>query len=209
MKLLGVVVALAAVGLAAARSCKNRNTCFHGDCIDIDNEPGFRCECAAGYTGKRCEIVQTPQNWIEYNDGCEYLAVQQPVLKWGDAEEACKRSGARLAKIDSEELNTFLGLIQPDDRNEVERWIGLKRNKLNEFFWSDGTALDRQHYQGWFPNQPGAADESLQCVQAETIDGVTGWQPTKCKEEQRYICQRCPSTTVSKKRRRRRRRRTD
>eukprot|EP00049_Salpingoeca_infusionum_P007502 m.122252 g.122252 ORF g.122252 m.122252 type:complete len:217 (-) comp13724_c0_seq1:351-1001(-) len=212
--MLRIAIIAALVAVVAARSCKSKNTCFgHGTCKDLREQnaldqsiPKFKCLCDAGYNGDRCENVVTPQNWIAFNDGCEYLAVYQPVLSWGDAHAACARAGGELAKVLSEDVNEFLGAIQPDGKDEVERWIGLKRDKTGDFSWADKTEFNEHTaYKGWFPTQPGVASEELQCVQQQTVNGVTGWAMAKCKEEQRYICQRCPVTVTKTKKRRRRR----
>eukprot|EP00049_Salpingoeca_infusionum_P017298 m.352465 g.352465 ORF g.352465 m.352465 type:complete len:211 (-) comp16527_c0_seq1:377-1009(-) len=204
-----VTFALAAIALLVlsvdARSCKNKNTCKNkGQCYETPSKkPGYRCECAAGFTGDRCEYVATPQNWVR-SGVCEYLAVETPVLTYGNAQQACKRQGGYLADIHSEEENQLIAALF--EKQTVGRWIGLKQKKAGpEFYYEkDNTQHDQiNNYSDWFPGQPGASDE--QCTLQDTRDGEVGWAVNKCRDEKKYVCKRCDTDVVQTKRRRRRR----
>eukprot|EP00049_Salpingoeca_infusionum_P017746 m.354192 g.354192 ORF g.354192 m.354192 type:complete len:211 (+) comp16948_c0_seq1:350-982(+) len=208
MKLV-LALTLAWIAMASARSCKSRNTCKNnGLCKDVvrDDDPSrltFKCECAAGFGGERCENVVTPQNWAKIGD-CEYFAVKQPVLSYGDANAACARQGGVLARFTDSTIENKVASLISEDEQAIGRWIGLKRNKVGVFGWEDGTAFDHAGYTNWFPTYPGRDNE--QCVLQDYRDGAIGWATHKCREEKRYICQRCPTTATKTKRRRRRRR---
>eukprot|EP00049_Salpingoeca_infusionum_P026896 m.28748 g.28748 ORF g.28748 m.28748 type:complete len:212 (-) comp9074_c0_seq2:334-969(-) len=209
MKLSIVLLFAAIVAVAQARSCRNKKTCRNGGvCTPLDVPPKYKCECPAGYTGQRCESIITPQNWQRLGS-CEYLAVVQPMLKYGDAESACSLHSAYLARVDSQEQQDFLGELQPDGRNYVGRWLGARGNKnFGNWVWNNGTDVPNSVlYNGWLPGEPAKSAEGNYCMIQDNEDGRPGWKPARCKDKRRYICQRCDGeayTYTGKNRRRRR-----
>jgi hypothetical protein len=204
------------IASASARTCKNKNTCKNGgqcnEVVTIEDDDGgatsfvpagFECICKAGYTGKRCEYVDSPHNWISFGEK-DYLYVESPKLKFGAAQKACELAGGNLATINSVELEELVANMVPDNKKQNGRWIGLKRNKVGKFFWESGNVeLDRHDYSAWFPGNPGINVD--QCVIQDT-KGTVGWLTAKCKDERSYVCEKDTVSVASKKRRNRRRR---
>eukprot|EP00049_Salpingoeca_infusionum_P009377 m.156308 g.156308 ORF g.156308 m.156308 type:complete len:251 (-) comp14320_c1_seq1:603-1355(-) len=214
MKIAVLCLVASMLATAAARSCDNRNTCQNGaQCIrtyadptDLNSKQSFKCICAAGYSGDRCEYLESPQNWVREGE-CEYMFVSSPVATYGDAARACELAGGNLAQVSSAAVDAKINLIVPDGKQGVGRWIGLKRAKPHlGFKWErDNTMLERTSYQNWLPRQP-AVNEEL-CTIQDIQNGVLGWATHLCKDKKRYVCQRCDSAITAKKSKTRRRRR--
>jgi hypothetical protein len=215
MRLTLLIACLVFAGVSA-RSCNSRNTCKNsGTCVPVftrneeteEVKESFKCVCAAGYTGKRCELVVTPQNWVRHGS-CQYLAVEAPILTYGKASYACKRHGAYLANIMDDAEDAVVASLF--DKASAGRWIGLKQKKAGQEFYSDSdnSVLDQGNdYSAWFAGEPGASGE--RCVIQDTRDGVVGWSTAKCQKERKYVCKKCDTDVAAKKRRRRRRRTQD
>jgi hypothetical protein len=206
------LLALALVAVAAARSCRNPNTCnYRGECSTPETGIGFECFCAAGYAGKRCEIAETYQDWQKMSsDGVyEYMYVHSPRLNYNQAQRACELHGGSLAIIENEAQDEHIASLSP--KSSQGRYIGLKRKgkkmpAAEIFKWENGDKLEFTSYQNWFPGHPGV-DQKAVCVIQDTRDMTVGWAVDGCNEARHYVCQRVAEGAEAANRRRRRRRR--
>ncbi|CAJ0601543.1 unnamed protein product [Cylicocyclus nassatus] len=84
----------------------------------------------------------------------EYM-VKRNAKSFDDAEMSCKKLGAHLASIHSEEENNFIHKITSTGSKiksfDEFVYIGLRLNSKNEWEWLDGSGLN---YKNWAEHQP-------------------------------------------------------
>ncbi|XP_019632294.1 PREDICTED: C-type lectin lectoxin-Lio2-like [Branchiostoma belcheri] len=116
-------------------------------------------------------------------------------MSYGDASEACKGEGARLAMPKTKELDMALSrLVYKEGENKIY-YIGLRGAFslwARRWVWDDGSPLGK--YKGWNPGEPASRNLWMKlCVQYWS--GVTGfpmWDDYSCDVKRRFICQQAP-----------------
>ncbi|XP_069073193.1 rheacalcin-1-like [Pleurodeles waltl] len=131
--------------------------------------------------------------WFQYRDACYKPFTNQ--VTWKDGEENCKKVGAHLASIHSEDENHFIYLLMgrlKDYTKHEAYWIGALSNDKNnnnpdKGSWTDGTQWDFDHFG---PGQPdGLQDEYFIGSWKEEAGHIT-WNDYKNSYQFQYICKK-------------------
>ncbi|XP_078374852.1 lactadherin-like [Oculina patagonica] len=123
-----------------------------------------------------------PSYWRPF--GASFYAVISIPKSWTQAEAFCKLMDARLAKIESNEENTFIESIASYTNVPYGYWIGLTDAGMeNHWKWSDGSLLGL--YTNWGTNEPNNINGE---------DCVTffheSWYDYSCSLEIVFICEK-------------------
>ncbi|XP_078495067.1 C-type lectin domain family 4 member M-like [Ciona intestinalis] len=107
---------------------------------------------------------------------------------------ACDSMGAKLAKIKTQEVQTFLEPLIPKGRSHRDAWfIGLERMRDSSFQWNDGTMLVPQGYANWDgvgdSREPNNSSGDEYCVEIRAMSDYK-WNDIPCDKQRYYICQR-------------------
>ncbi len=100
---------------------------------------------------------------------------------WNGALQYCQQNGQQLASLHSEQSWEFVSFGMIETFGEELSWIGLSdQTTEGTFVWSDGSALDYEHWA-----EPGAPpSEEQDCV----LNAPFGWWATECAEEHAFVC---------------------
>ncbi|CAH1269034.1 LRP4 [Branchiostoma lanceolatum] len=167
------------------------NPCLNGGaCVPVSNG-GFTCNCAAGFTGRMCELPDVPtttpaygnceDSWHQLGSSC-FKVFETPSTHEA-AESTCEAEGmyGRLAIDKNPVTHDFLSrLITVRDRCDI---IGLDDIK-DEGVWrhGDGT-LASPPFEPW---KPGTWNSNKKdCVGIDNGE----WVPVDCDEENYFICE--------------------
>lgn len=101
---------------------------------------------------------------------------------WTVARDACAKTGARLAKMESADVRSAVGkLLGLDD----EAYLGATDEaQFGVYLWLDGTPV---RYAGWLPTQPDA-EPNEHCITLHNA-GAVGWEDEPCDEKLAYVCE--------------------
>ncbi|XP_048870666.1 C-type lectin domain family 4 member A-like [Brienomyrus brachyistius] len=124
-----------------------------------------------------------PSGWRRLSTSCYYISTEEKT--WSDSRQACMRSGADLAIINSrEEQVVFDGLSE-------EFWIGLSDSESEGTWkWVDGTTIPVQ--KGfWLPEQPDNYEGNEDCVEFNTLysDPFHRWNDRPCEDYIKWVCE--------------------
>ena len=105
---------------------------------------------------------------------------------WKEAEAFCNAMDARLAKIDSDNENSFINTIAPSMNREPRYWIGLTDAEVeNRWKWSDGSPLGS--YSNWMNGEPNNYPPREDCV--VLVNGE--WNDNSCRLNWvKFICEK-------------------
>uniref|UniRef100_A0A671XBM2 C-type lectin domain-containing protein n=1 Tax=Sparus aurata TaxID=8175 RepID=A0A671XBM2_SPAAU len=169
-------------------------------------------------TETRCEVimVQKPcpqppadtchkcqEGWEQNGPQCYYFSTVK--LTWEQARERCRRDGADLVKIESEDEQSFLMQTLRDKMTEPEDkfWIGLTDSVTEgTWLWTDGTPLNKS-LTFWSKGEPdnwtGVNNENVDgedCVRMGTKSGsgLKWWFDKSCTAPQKRICEKSAVT---------------
>ncbi|XP_030266567.1 hepatic lectin-like isoform X1 [Sparus aurata] len=169
-------------------------------------------------TETRCEVmtVQKPcpqppaepcrkcqEGWEQNGPQCYYFSTDK--LIWEKAREKCRRNGAHLVKIESEDEQSFLMQRLRDKMVEDEDmfWIGLTDSVTEgTWLWADGTPLNKS-LTFWSEVEPdnwnGENANGEDCVRMGTKSrsGLKWWSDKSCTAPQKRICEKSVETGMN------------
>ncbi|XP_019640291.1 PREDICTED: pro-epidermal growth factor-like [Branchiostoma belcheri] len=166
------------------------NPCLNGGACQPLINSGFACTCAAGFTGRVCELPDVPtttpaygnceDGWHQLGSSCFKLS-ESPGTREA-AEATCESEGmyGRLAIDKNPATHDFLSRLVPIGRCDI---IGLD-DIQEEGVWrhGDGTRASPP-FEPW---KPGTWNTALKdCVGIDS----GGWVPVDCNEENYFICE--------------------
>ena len=147
----------------ALEECNLRDDDCNGQIDDGSECPS--CQTVDGPEGKQFEVCVEKRSWQA-------------------ARTDCQERGGELASLHDEldwELSTFPAMAVAGEEGV---WIGLSDTLVEgDFFWSDGTPVDFEH---WGPESPKSAEhgEPRDCV----LSNPEGWRDVPCDRELAYVC---------------------
>lgn len=118
--------------------------------------------------------------WLELDGNCYKIF---PEESWMEGRDSCRRMGAELVSIHSNEENEFVFSNFVEYKKKA--WIGLNDRDLEHgFSWSDGSPTD---YINWGNHEPNDFYDNEDCV---THNGVwaSDWNDDHCYTLYPYIC---------------------
>ncbi|XP_030268692.1 C-type lectin domain family 4 member E-like [Sparus aurata] len=189
-----VVVLLAAAVIALGYTgYKYHQTTEHLQKL-IDENAAMRKNITAEPCGK-CQ-----EGWEQNGPQCYYFSTDK--LIWEQARERCRRDGADLVKIESEDEQSFLmqKLRDKITKTEDRFWIGLTDSVTEgTWLWTDGTPLNKS-LTFWRKGEPDNWTEvnntqyvnGEDCVRMGTKSGsgLKWWFDKSCKASQKSICEK-------------------
>ncbi|XP_046570815.1 uncharacterized protein LOC124279057 [Haliotis rubra] len=147
----------------------------------------FHALCTAGTpsaanTTPSPEQGNCPDGWLPYYneaDRCYFLS--NTVKSWPDALSDCRRQGADLLSIHSDEENTYISTSV----TQGTAWIGLNDlSREGVYSWTDGSPLN---FARWGPDEPDNMSPAEDCVQVNF--GSPGfWNDLGCSSTLQFIC---------------------
>ncbi|KAK3106670.1 hypothetical protein FSP39_024902 [Pinctada imbricata] len=149
---------------------------------------GFICKKFSGYT------VGCPQYWHQHGGAC-FVAIRKR-LNWAQAQTLCRRNGAFLARIDSQDEQNFVRSLMPKTWNNTWEgfWIGLNDRVIDmKFQWSDGSPV---LYTNWGLKEPNNWKHRREDCGMITIKSG-GWNDGICTDASPGLVCRKPVTVVS------------
>ncbi|XP_030266573.1 C-type lectin domain family 4 member E-like [Sparus aurata] len=171
-------------------------------------------------TETRCEVItvqkhcpQPPadtchkcqEGWEQNGPQCYYYSTDK--LIWEQAREKCRRDGADLVKIESEDEQSFLMQRLREEEvvvkmleDEDKFWIGLTDSVTEgTWLWTDGTPLNKS-LTFWGKGQPDNLKEGnangQDCVRMGEISrsSLKWWFDKSCTAPQKRICEKSVET---------------
>ncbi|CAC5419988.1 unnamed protein product [Mytilus coruscus] len=122
--------------------------------------------------------------WLHYGYSCYLFSSTK--MSWYDAASSCREHGARLAEIETQAEDRYIGNIAATLKS-------CARDDVIEgtFEWSSGTPFI---YTNWHPGEPndGGVGRSEDCV---FTDG--GWTDQSCDVTNNYICEKEYPETIA------------
>ena len=104
------------------------------------------------------------------------------MLSWSEAEDHCVTRGQHLASVHSEEEWEFVTWELIGHFEIWESWTGLSDTATEGLFvWTDGEALDHEH---WCEGSPNQGDPTDDCV----VNSPEGWRDINCNELRQFVC---------------------
>uniref|UniRef100_A0A671XE43 C-type lectin domain-containing protein n=1 Tax=Sparus aurata TaxID=8175 RepID=A0A671XE43_SPAAU len=151
---------------------------------------------ALGYISDTCHKCQ--EGWEQNGPQCYYFSTVK--LTWEQARERCRRDGADLVKIESEDEQTLRDkMTEPEDKF----WIGLTDSVTEgTWLWTDGTPLNKS-LTFWSKGEPddwkGVNNENVDgedCVRMGEKSGshLKCWFDKFCTAPQKRICEKSAET---------------
>jgi len=132
-----------------------------------------------GYS-KECPSYWTPYETSQY-------AVFSTLKSWEQAETFRNFMDARLVKIDSSDVSSFINTLAPDSNVTWGYWIGLTDVDMeNHWKWSDGSPLNAYMYENWGTDEPNNFQVEEDCV---TIYEEV-WSDVPCDFKAKFICEK-------------------
>lgn len=124
-------------------------------------------------------------HWYQYNTSCYHIQ-SESFLSWKAAQDTCRRLGAELASIHSEEERIFLlGWLHSQFEVWHDTWLGYNDFSMEGTWrWSDGTA---SNYVRWHPGEPDSQRFSKRCT---TFSEAGMFKDTPCREEHFTLCKK-------------------
>ncbi|KAL1269580.1 hypothetical protein QQF64_031869 [Cirrhinus molitorella] len=123
--------------------------------------------------------------WVSYKNTC-YL-IMSVNRTWELSEALCHIHGAHLMVVNNEEELEFISRVV---QKRTDYWIGLKRNKMGQWFWVNGDNYNlTPHF--WDENQPAYWDMES-CVHFKGSDTARQklMHDADCHSERYHICER-------------------
>ncbi|KAK3728401.1 hypothetical protein QZH41_017642 [Actinostola sp. cb2023] len=155
-----------------------KKTSLNGNCDVKNSEKSIACEA-------QCEA-----GWYYFSDKC-FKYISSSII-WEDAHTFCQSSGARLATINSNDENTFVGkLLQTGDGG----WIGLNdKSQESNYIWNYQRdpkptffAWDKSNPKNEEPNNSNGGCNIENCVEMKHTS--KRWNDAVCTAQFGYICQ--------------------
>uniref|UniRef100_A0A671UAB1 C-type lectin domain-containing protein n=1 Tax=Sparus aurata TaxID=8175 RepID=A0A671UAB1_SPAAU len=131
------------------------------------------------------------EGWEQNGPQCYYFSTDE--LTWEQAREKCRRDGADLVKIESEDEQKLRDKMT---KTEDRFWIGLTDSVTEgTWLWTDGTPLN-ESLTFWRKGEPDNRTEENadgeDCVRMGTKSGsgLKWWFDRSCKASQKSICEK-------------------
>ncbi|XP_028990872.1 CD209 antigen-like protein E [Betta splendens] len=150
-------------------------------------------------TAKSCPTCEP--DWDQHGESCYYFSSRR--LTWDESRTACKRRGADLVQINSEEEQRFLenkvrGKMIID---EDKFWIGLTDSEAEgRWLWVDDSPLN-ESLSFWYGKEPdnwtGRNPAGEDCARMGIKEGATDlkcWFDTSCVKNENRICEKAAKT---------------
>ncbi|XP_022106239.1 adhesion G protein-coupled receptor A2-like isoform X2 [Acanthaster planci] len=158
-------------------NCVQMLTVYHQD--EWNDRP---CSQRMNYI---CKRAVCPNGWRNNGAMCYNFVAFGP-LNWTLSEAACKREGAHLVSIHSQQEQNFIYLNLGQYSSGYEWWLGL--NDIDEegtYVWSDGTLTNVLF---WDQHEPSGGIED--CVHMSRLLHQNTWNDRPCHQGMRYICKK-------------------
>jgi hypothetical protein len=120
-----------------------------------------------------------PECLLAFGESC-YRVSTGPAA-WLDAERDCEVDGGRLATIDSQEEDEFVGSLLP-----FSIWLGSISAASPFLLWADGSPITFSH---WAPTEPTLLGP-LDCIEKRQIEGEPWFDEPCFTGTVWYVCER-------------------
>nr|XP_054764417.1 uncharacterized protein LOC129271085 isoform X2 [Lytechinus pictus] len=129
--------------------------------------------------------------WHIFEDAL-YLVDNDTRLNYDQAQSYCQELGGNLARIDSDEIQSFLtDIVSPGFVPTRCFFIGANDiEDEGDFKWQDGTQV---RYDGWSPGQPDDTEGNRDCAclwSSKNPSRHGQWDDTNCFNRMNFICQK-------------------
>uniref|UniRef100_A0A671WG27 C-type lectin domain-containing protein n=1 Tax=Sparus aurata TaxID=8175 RepID=A0A671WG27_SPAAU len=156
----------------------DENSCF----VALDSS--LCCNLFKADTCHKCQ-----EGWEQNGPQCYYFSTDE--LTWEQAREKCRRDGADLVKIESEDEQVEHTMTKTEDRF----WIGLTDSVTEgTWLWTDGTPLNKRKGEpdNWTEVNNTQYVNGEDCVRMGTKSGsgLKWWFDKSCKASQKSICEK-------------------
>uniref|UniRef100_A0A671UAJ6 C-type lectin domain-containing protein n=1 Tax=Sparus aurata TaxID=8175 RepID=A0A671UAJ6_SPAAU len=157
----------------------------------------WRALCHNLFKVDTCHKCQ--EGWEQNGPQCYYFSTDK--LTWEQAREKCRRDGADLVKIESEDEQVeHTAMVEKEDKF----WIGLTDSVTEgTWLWPDGTPLNKSltfwSSQGEPDDWKGVNNENVDgedCVRMgeKSGSGLKWWFDKSCMAPQKRICEKSAET---------------
>lgn len=127
------------------------------------------------------------EGWTDSGSACYWYENTATAVSWAEGRYVCQQAGGDLTSIHSKAENEFIrdlvGTIGVSGRSV---WIGLRKNDLGGYDWSDGTALDYTHWDNEEPSDSYRGTPE-NCGEMYT-DQYAKWNDVDCHSRTGYVC---------------------
>eukprot|EP00073_Rattus_norvegicus_P051582 XP_017453966.1 PREDICTED: CD209 antigen-like protein E isoform X1 [Rattus norvegicus] len=129
-----------------------------------------------------------PWEWTFFHRRCYYFSKSQ--RNWNDSVAACQEVDAQLVTVESDEEQTFLGVLLKNK----SAWMGLSDLKQESTWqWVDGSPLSDSFRKYWKKGEPNNL-RNQDCVEYT----FEGWNDNKCDNKKFWICKKLETSCSSK-----------
>ncbi|XP_068186323.1 uncharacterized protein [Antennarius striatus] len=127
-----------------------------------------------------------PEGWREFNVSCYFLS--DGASSWERGRDDCRRRGADLVIIDSDEEQELLTIMTNGDA-----WIGLNDRSIEGTWeWIDGTLLTLSYWARGQPDNGGGKSQfgEEDCVHIErNARTKRNWNDRRCDHAMKWVCE--------------------
>ncbi|XP_072000047.1 killer cell lectin-like receptor subfamily G member 1 [Engystomops pustulosus] len=97
------------------------------------------------FVGKNPREPPCEESWMWFGDHCYYFSEGSDT--WNNSQEFCRRHGSTLAVLNDPAIKKTIERY----RENVNYWIGLRRNRDGRWMWDDGSLYDGSVENGDIP----------------------------------------------------------
>ncbi|XP_064362040.1 LOW QUALITY PROTEIN: macrophage mannose receptor 1-like [Dromaius novaehollandiae] len=136
----------------------------------------------------KCPESKGHKSWTPFHGHCYYFEASRK-RSWSQAYQECTQLAANLVSIrDYAEANFLSDTIKVLHGKSMNFWIGLKKNDIEEWAWTDKTAVD---FVNWNMAEP-SNNRHKQCGEICALSGY--WNSNVCSFKKGYICKKRKTT---------------
>ncbi|XP_070537336.1 C-type mannose receptor 2-like [Ptychodera flava] len=123
----------------------------------------------------------TNNTWVKYGGYCYHFSKSSERRSWPEAAYECGQIGGALLTMGSEAENAYIQNILKE--NNLNIWLGLKRNDDGGFSWTDGKPVS---YTKWAPGEPNGLTAGEDCGEMYFTSGE--WNDVDCYWDLGFVC---------------------
>ncbi|NXS55163.1 MRC1 protein, partial [Brachypteracias leptosomus] len=130
----------------------------------------------------KCPESRGHKSWVPFHGHCYYFEASRK-RSWSQAHQECTRLAADLVSIgDYNEANFLSDTIKILYGKSPNFWIGLKKNDIGQWVWTDKFEMDFVNWQMGEPSNQRHKD----CGEVCALSGY--WNTNVCSFKKGYIC---------------------
>ncbi|XP_036967264.1 C-type lectin domain family 4 member M-like [Acanthopagrus latus] len=121
--------------------------------------------------------------WRYFNGSFYYFSSE--IKSWQNSSDDCKKRGADLVIINSQEEQNFTTMFQKI------MWIGLTDSEMEGTWkWVDGTPLPKSDFRYWADDEPSNENSNEDCAELKFYLPEKSWNDIPCSRELPWICEK-------------------